>query len=120
MIMERSALPALLLTLLLGLLMQGMLAGLHFATARSEWLYRSLYLLALLLNLLAVRRLNPANLSEAVLPLAPMVMAVAITYFSVSDPEAPAQITLLLLPIVHGAAAACMLLLPLDEGDDQR
>jgi len=119
-IMERSALPALLLTLLLGLLMQGMLAGLHFATARSEWLYRSLYMVALLLNLLAVRRLNPANLSEAVLPLAPMVMAVAITYFSVSDPDAPAQITLLLLPIVHGAAAGCMLLLPLDEGDDQR
>lgn len=120
MIMERSALPALLLTLLLGLLMQGMLAGVHFATARSEWVYRALYLVALLLNLLAVRRLNPANLSAAVLPLAPIVMAVAITYFSVSDPEAPAQITLLLLPIVHGAAAGCMLLLPLDEENGQR
>lgn len=113
--MERSALPALLFTLLLGLLMQGMLASLHFATARSEWLYRTLYLAALLLNLLAVRRLNPATLSAAVLPLAPIVMAVAITYFSVSDPEAPALVTLLFLPIVHGAAAACMLLLPLDE-----
>lgn len=118
-IMERSALPALLLTLLLGLLMQGMLAGLHFATARSEWVYRTLYLVALLLNLLAVRRLNPANLPAAVLPLAPIVMAVAITYFTVSDPDAPAQITLL-LPVVHGAAAGCMLLLPMEDGDGQR
>lgn len=117
--MERSALPALLLTLLLGLLMQGMLAGLHFASARYEWLCRTLYLAALVLNLLAVRRLNPPNIPAAALPLAPIVMAVAITYFSVSDPEAPAQVTLLLLPIVHGAAAACMLLLPLEEGDGQ-
>lgn len=115
--MERSALPALLLTVLLGLLMQGMLAGLHYASARSEWVYRTLYLVALLLNLLAVRRLNPATLAAAVLPLAPIVMAVAITYFSVSDPEAPAQVTLLLLPIVHGAAAASMLFLPL--GDEE-
>jgi hypothetical protein len=115
--MERSVLPVLLLTLLLGLLMQGMLAGLHFATARSEWIYRSLYLVALLLNLLAVRRLNPATLSAAVLPLAPIVMAVAITYFSVSDPEAPLQLALVLLPIVHGAAAASMLLLPLEDGE---
>ena len=113
--MERSALPALLLTLLLGLLMQGMLAGLHFSTARAEWVYRTLYLVALLLNLLAVRRLNPASLSAAVLPLAPIVLAVAITYLSLSDGEAPAQVTLLLLPIVHGAAAACMLLLPLED-----
>ncbi|WP_156409860.1 hypothetical protein [Duganella sp. Root198D2] len=117
--MERSALPALLLTLLLGLLMQGMLAGVHFSSVRSEWVYRTLYLVALLLNLLAVRRLNPATVSAAVLPLAPIVMAVAITYFSVSDPDAPAQVTLLLLPIVHGAAAACMLLLPLEDGDGQ-
>ena len=115
--MERSALPVLLLTLLLGLLMQGMLAGLHFASARSEWVIRTLYLVALLLNMLAVRRLNPATLAAAVLPLAPIVMAVAITYFSVSDAEAPAQVTLLFLPIVHGAAAGCMLLLPLEEGD---
>lgn len=115
--MERSALPVLLLTLLLGLLMQGMLAGLHFATARSEWVYRTLYLVALLLNMFAVRRLNPANIAAAVLPLAPIVMAVAITYFSVSDPDAPAQVTLLVLPIVHGAAAGCMLLLPLEEDD---
>lgn len=115
--MERSALPALLLTLLLGLLMQGMLAGLHFASPRSEWVYRTLYLVALLLNMLAVRRLNPATMAAAVLPLAPIVMAVAITYFSVSDPEAPAQVTLLFLPIVHGAAAGCMLLLPLEESD---
>ncbi|WP_342113954.1 hypothetical protein [Pseudoduganella sp. OTU4001] len=113
--MERSALPVLLLTLLLGLLMQGMLAGLHFATARSEWMYRTLYLVALLLNLLAVRRLNPASVGDAVLPLAPIVMAVAITYFAVSDPEAPAQVTLLLLPIVHGAAAGAMLLLPMED-----
>lgn len=115
--MERSALPVLLLTLLLGLLMQGMLTGLHFASVTSEWLYRTLYLVALLLNLLAVRRLNPATVSAARLPLAPIVMAVAITYLSLSDPEAPAQLTLLLLPIVHGAAAGFMLLLPL-EGDD--
>ena len=115
--MERSALPALLLTVLLGLLMQGMLAGLHYASARPEWVYRTLYLLALLLNLLAVRRLNPATLAAAVLPLAPIVMAVAITYFSVSDPESPAQVTLLLLPIVHGAAAGSMLLLPMGDDD---
>jgi len=115
--MERSALPALLFTLLLGLLMQGMLAELHFATARSEWVYRTLYLVALVLNMFAVRRLNPPHISAAILPLAPMVMAVAITYFSVSDPEAPALVTLLFLPIVHGAAAACMLLLPLEDND---
>lgn len=115
--MERSALPALLLTLLLGLLMQGMLAGLHFASSRAEWVCRTLYLVALLLNLLAVRRLNPATLSAAVLPLAPIVMAVALTYYAASDAEAPTQLTLLLLPIVHGAAAGCMLLLPL--GDDE-
>ncbi len=115
--MERSALPALLLTLLLGLLMQGMLAGLHFASARSEWVCRTLYLVALLLNLLAVRRLNPASVSAAMLPLAPIVMAVVATYFLVSDPEAPVQFTLLLLPIVHGAAAGCMLLLPLEDSD---
>lgn len=115
--MERSALPALLFTLLLGLLLQGMLAELHFASAQSEWVYRTLYLVALLLNMLAVRRLNPANMAAAVLPLAPIVMAVAITYFSVSDPEAPALVTLLFLPIVHGAAAACMLFLPLEDGD---
>ena len=115
--MERSALPALLFTLLLGLLMQGMLTELHFATGRSEWLYRSLYLVALVLNMLAVRRLNPPNIAAAVLPLAPMVMAVAITYFSVSDPQAPALVTLLFLPIVHGAAAACMLLLPLEDNE---
>ena len=115
--MERSALPALLLTLLLGLLMQGMLAGLHFASARYEWVCRTLYLVARVLHLLAVRRLNPANVSAAALPLAPIVMAVAITYFSVSAPDAPAQVTLLLLPIVHGAAAGSMLLLPLDEGE---
>lgn len=119
MIMERSALPALLFTLLLGLLMQGMLAELHFATAQSEWVYRSLFLVALLLNMLAVRRLNPADIAASVLPLAPMVMAVAITYFSVSDPEAPALVTLLFLPIVHGAAAGCMLLLPLEGEDDK-
>lgn len=113
--MERSALPALLFTLLLGLLMQGMLAGLNFATARSEWVYRTLYLVALLFNLLAVRRLNPATVAAAVLPLAPIVMAVAITYLSISDPEAPSQLTLMLLPIVHGAAAGCMLLMPLEE-----
>lgn len=116
--MERSALPALLLTLLLGLLMQGMLAGLHFASGRTEWVYRTLYLLALLLNLLAVRRLNPATLSAAVLPLAPIVMAVAVTYLSISDAEAPSQLTLLMLPIVHGAAAGCMLLLPLGEDEE--
>jgi len=110
--MERSALPALLLTLLLGLLMQGMLASVHYATADSEWLYRTLYLVALLLNLLAVRHLNPPSVGAAVLPLAPIVMAVAITFFSISDPEAPSQLTLLLLPIVHGAAAGCMLFLP--------
>lgn len=115
--MERSVLPVLLLTLLLGLLMQGMLAGLHFASARLEWLYRTLYLVALMLNLLAVRRLNPATLSAAVLPLAPIVMAVAITYFSVSDPAAPLELALVLLPIVHGAAAGSMLLLPLEDGD---
>jgi hypothetical protein len=115
--MERSALPALLLTLLLGLLMQGMLAGLHFSAGRSEWVIRSLYMVALLLNLLAVRRLNPGTVSAAVLPLSPIVMAVAITYFSASDPEAPPLVTLLLLPIVHGAAAACMLLLPLEDGN---
>ncbi|WP_028100632.1 hypothetical protein [Pseudoduganella violaceinigra] len=115
--MERSALPALLLTLLLGLLMQGMLASAHFSTVRAESVYRILYLAALTLNLLAVRRLQPATLSAAVLPLAPIVMAVAITYFSVSDRDVPAQVTLLLLPIAHGAAAGCMLLLPKDEGD---
>lgn len=115
MLMERSALPALLLTLLLGLLMQGMLAGLRFASAQSEWLYRSLYLVALLLNLLAVRRFNPPSISAAVLPLAPIVMAVAITFLSVGDPEAPSQITLLILPVVHGAAAGAMLLMPLEE-----
>ncbi|MTW13047.1 hypothetical protein GM658_20790 [Pseudoduganella eburnea] len=97
--------------------MQGMLAELHFATARSEWVYRTLYLLALLLNMLAVRRLNPATIGAAILPLAPIVMAVAITYFSVSDPEAPALVTLLFLPIVHGAAAGCMLLLPLEDSE---
>ncbi|MCE3262818.1 MAG: hypothetical protein K0R43_1897 [Pseudoduganella sp.] len=115
--MERSVLPVLLLTLLLGLLMQGMLAGLHFDSPGVEWMYRSLYLAALLLNLLAVRRLNPATLSAAVLPLAPIVMAVAITYFSVSDPAAPLELALVLLPVVHGAAAASMLLLPLEEDE---
>lgn len=118
MILERSALPALLLTLLLGLLMQGMLAGLNFATSRSEWVCRGLYLAALAFNMLAVRRLNPATLAAAVLPLAPVVLAVAVTYFSVSDPEAPSQVTLLMLPIAHGAAAACMLLLP-QQGDEE-
>jgi len=113
--MERPALPALLLTLLFGLLMQGMLVGLQFATPRAEWVYRTLYLLALLLNILAVRRLNPSTVAAAVLPLAPIVMAVAITFFSVSDPEAPSQLTLLFVPIVHGAAVACMLLLPLEN-----
>jgi len=117
--MERPALPALLLTLLLGLLMQGMLAGLHYASPNAEWVFRTLYLVALLLNIFAVHRLNPPSAGAAVLPLAPISMAVAITYLSISGHEAPSQFTLLVVPIVHAAAAAVMLLLPPDRDGRQ-
>jgi hypothetical protein len=103
-IMERSALPALLLTLLLGLLMQAMLAGARYATEQGEWLYRSLYLIALAFNLGAVRRVNPPSLRSACVLLAPMVLTLVCTWLVVED-KSHAAVMLLVLPIAHALVA---------------
>jgi len=104
-IMERSALPALLLTLLLGLLMQAMLAGARFATEQGEWLYRSLYLIALAFNAGAVRRINPPNFRNACIVLAPMMLALIGTWLVVED-QGHAAVMLLVLPLAHALVAA--------------
>jgi hypothetical protein len=105
--MERSALPALLLALLLGLLMQAMLASARFATEQGEWLYRCFYLIALGLNLGAVRRVNPPSFRSACVVLSPMVLAVAGTWLSIED-EGHATVMLLVLPAVHSLVAGYM------------
>jgi len=103
--MERPALPALLLTLLLGLLMQAMLASARFAIEQTEWLYRSLYLISMALNLGAVRRVNPPSFRSACFLLAPMVLSLVATWLSIED-AAHAAIMLLVLPVVHSLVAA--------------
>lgn len=105
MIMERSALPALLLTLLLGLLLQAMLAGARFATEQLEWVYRSLYVTALFLNLGAVRRVNPPSFRSAALLLIPMLAAVLGTWAIIEDTP-HAAVMLFVLPVVHTLVAA--------------
>jgi len=111
-IMERSALPALLLTLLLGLLMQAMLVDMRIASGQGEWVYRALYVIALAVNLAAVRRANPPTFRSACVVLAPMVLAVAATWLSITGDDAHAAIMLMVLPIVHTLVAGFLFTMP--------
>jgi hypothetical protein len=110
-IRERSALPVILLTLLLGLLMQGMLAGLLFTTLGFEFIYRGLYVLALLLNLRVVVRVNPASLVASCVVLSPMAMATFATWLIISDQFMAGPLALLMLPLLH--CVVCVFLLGL-------
>jgi hypothetical protein len=110
-IRERSALPVILLTLLLGLLMQGMLAGLLFTTLSFEWIYRGLYVLALLLNLMVVHRVNPGSLVASGVVLSPMIMATFATWLVISDQFLASPLALLMLPLAH--SVVCVFLLGL-------
>jgi len=89
--------------------MQAMLAGARFATEQGEWLYRSVYVVAMLLNLGAVRRINPPSFRSATILLMPMVGAVLCTWLIIEDVP-HATIMLLVLPLLHSAVAAYLYL----------
>jgi len=108
--MERSALPALLLTLLLSLLMQAILAGASFTAEQNEWAYRSLYGVAMLLSLCAIRRVNPPSFRSATIMLVPTMAAVMSTWLIIEDTP-HAAVMLFVLPVVHALIAAYLLVM---------
>lgn len=108
--MNRSTLPILLLVLLLGLLIQSMLFGLVYDSALEEWTLRGLNLLALALNLLAVRRLDPATLTRTWAALAPVVISGVLHRINIGNGDS--AIIIFLLPLLHGVLSWLLLRLP--------
>ncbi len=108
--MNRSTLPILLLVLLLGLLIQSMLFGVAYSSALEEWLLRGLNLLALGLNLVAVRRLDPATLSRTWAALAPVVISGVLHRVNIGNGES--GLLIYCLPLLHGVLAWLLLRLP--------
>ncbi|WP_256079821.1 hypothetical protein [Massilia sp. YIM B04103] len=107
--MNRSTLPILLLVLLLGLLIQSMLFGIAYASALEEWTLRGMNLLALLINLVAVRRLDPATLTRTWAALAPVVISGVLHRINIGGDS---EIIVFLLPLLHGGLSWLLLRLP--------
>jgi hypothetical protein len=103
MSMAPSATPhrlAMILILAAGVAIQVMLTQLKFSTVRAEWLFRLLFLAAILFDLWAARRRGGA-LPRALPGALPPVVVAVLFWLSTHDTDAQGAIFIFLLPFVQ-------------------